>query len=60
MTTQTIMRGEEIMTDKQMEVILNLVADKFSGCATMEDVKKAIEQVREMARKEKPTKNEDE
>ena len=48
----------QVMTDKQMEVILNLVADKFAGCATMEDVKKAIEQVREMARKDKSTKDE--
>ena len=58
MATQTIMKGEEIMTDKQMEVILNLVADKFAGCETMEEVKKAIEQVREMARKDKSTKSE--
>ena len=46
----------EVMTDKQMEVILNLVADKFAGCATMEDVKKAVAQVREMARKDKDKK----
>ena len=46
------------MTDKQMEVILNLVADKFAGCATMEEVKKAVEQVREMARKDKSAKEE--
>ena len=26
---------EENMTDKQMEVILNLVADKFSNCKNM-------------------------
>lgn len=45
----------ETMTDKQMEVILNLVADKFSGCSDMEAVKKAIEEVRNMAKKEKPS-----
>ena len=49
--------GKEIkmiaaMTDKQMEVILNLVADKFDGCQTMEDVKKAVKQVRDMAKSE--------
>ncbi len=44
---------QEIMTDKQMEVILNLVADKFAGCEDMEEVKKAIEEVRAMAKKEK-------
>ena len=43
------------MTDKQMEVILNLVADKFAGCKDMDEVKKAIDEVRNMAKKEKPT-----
>ena len=43
----------ENMTDKQMEVILNLVADKFESCKNMEEVKKAIEDVRNMAKKEK-------
>ena len=42
------------MTDKQMEVILNLVADKFAGCKDMEEVKRAIDEVRNMAKKEKP------
>ena len=42
-----------VMTDKQIEIILNLVADKFSACKDMEDVKKAIEEVKEMAKKEK-------
>ncbi|MCQ4636566.1 MATE family efflux transporter [Anaerovorax odorimutans] len=31
-----------------------LVADKFAGCENMEEVHKAIEEVREMAKKEKP------
>lgn len=43
----------EVMTDKQIEIILNLVADKFAGCSNMEEVAKAIEEVREMAKKEK-------
>ena len=43
-----------IMTDKQMEVIMNLLADKFDACQSMKDVKKAIKQVREMAKKDKP------
>ncbi|MBS7186977.1 MAG: hypothetical protein ACLSCY_08180 [Clostridium sp.] len=42
------------MTDKQMEVILNLVADKFAGCKSMDEVKKAVDEVRNMAKKEKP------
>ncbi len=41
------------MTDKQLEVIMNLVADKFAGCKDMEEVRKAIEEVRNMARKER-------
>jgi len=45
---------KEQMTDKQMEVILNLVADKFAGCKDMEEVEKAIKEVRDMAKKEKP------
>lgn len=46
-------RDMENMTDKQLEVIMNLVADKFEGCKDMEEVKKAIKEVREMAKKEK-------
>ena len=45
----------ENMTDKQMEVILNLVADKFSNCKNMEEVAKAVQEVRNMAKKEKPS-----
>ena len=45
---------QEIMTDKQIEIIINLVADKFSACKDMAEVKKAISEVREMAKKEKP------
>lgn len=41
------------MTDKQLEVIMNLVADKFENCRDMEEVRRAIQEVREMARKEK-------
>lgn len=44
----------DIMTDKQMEVILTLVADKFANCKDMEEVKKAIEEVKAMAKKDKP------
>lgn len=43
----------EGMTDKQMEVILNLVADKFQSCKDMGEVKKAIQEVRDMTKKEK-------
>ncbi len=43
----------EGMTDKQMEVILNLVADKFQSCKNMEEVEKAVQEVRDMAKKDK-------
>lgn len=43
----------ENMTDKQLEVILNLIADKFQSCKDMTDVERAVTEVREMARKEK-------
>lgn len=43
----------EGMTDKQMEVMLNLVADKFQNCKDMKEVNKAILEVRDMAKKEK-------
>ncbi len=43
----------EGMTDKQMEVVLNLVADKFQSCKSMDEVKKAIQEVRDMAKKDK-------
>lgn len=45
----------ENMTDKQLDVILNLVADKFSNCKDMDEVQKAVQEVRNMAKKEKPT-----
>lgn len=45
---------KENMTDKQMEVILNLVADKFGNCKNMDEVAKAVQEVRDMAKKEKP------
>ena len=44
------------MTDKQMEFIANLIADKFEACKTMEDVKEAIKRVREMSSKDKQEK----
>lgn len=48
-------KGEVVtMTDKQLEVIMNLVADKFEGCKDMDEVRRAIQEVREMARKERP------
>ena len=44
---------EEVMTDKQMEFIANLIADKFEACETIEEVKETVKQVREMAAKDK-------
>ncbi len=42
---------EEIMTDKQMEVIISLIADKFANCKTMEEVQEAVNELKEMAKK---------
>ena len=44
---------EDKTTDKKMEVILSLVADKFAACKDMEEVERAIKDVREMVKKEK-------
>ena len=41
------------MTDKQMDVILNLLADKFEACKDMKDVKHAIKEVRGMTKDKK-------
>jgi hypothetical protein len=30
------------------------IADKFAGCKNMEEVKQSVDEVREMAKKEKP------
>lgn len=46
----------DIMTDKQMEVILNLVADKFANCKNMEEVQQAIKDIKEMAKNNSPDK----
>jgi hypothetical protein len=42
----------ENMTDKQLEVILNLVADKFQNCKNMEEVEIAVQEIRTMAKKD--------
>ena len=42
------------MTDRQMQFIANLIADKMAACKDMEEVKEAIRDLREMyARVEK-------
>jgi hypothetical protein len=43
--------GEEIMTDKQMEFLAHMIADKFDACSTMEEVKEAVKQIKEMSGK---------
>ncbi|MCL2696702.1 MAG: hypothetical protein FWE74_01320 [Oscillospiraceae bacterium] len=47
------------MTDKQMEFIANLIADKFEACKDMKDVKSAVKKVRDMASKDKPVNKDD-
>ncbi|MCL1924539.1 MAG: hypothetical protein FWF50_03025 [Defluviitaleaceae bacterium] len=36
------------MTDFQFKALISLVADKFAACKTMEEVKQAIEDLREL------------
>jgi len=43
----------DVMTDKQMEFIANLIADKFDKCLTIEEVKKEVHNVRCMVSKER-------
>ena len=43
----------EIMTDKQLEFIIKLIADKIESCETLEEAKKAVEELKEMLKKEK-------
>jgi len=40
------------MTDKQMELIITLVADKIETCKDMDEVKKALEELKRMVKKE--------
>ncbi len=42
----------DYMTDKQMEFIVNLVADKITACKDMDEVKKAVEELKIMVKKE--------
>lgn len=39
------------MTDKQMEFIVNLIADKIKACKDMEEVRKAVDELLEMVNK---------
>lgn len=39
------------MTDKQLEFIVNLIADKIKACKDMEEVRKAVDELLEMVNK---------
>ena len=43
----------EIMTDKQLEFIIKLVADKIEACKTIEEAKAAVEELKTMMKKDK-------
>ena len=34
------------MTDRQLDLLLSLILDKFASCETMEDVKKVAKELR--------------
>lgn len=40
------------MTDKQMEFIVNLIADKIKACKDMEEVRKAIDELLAMVKQD--------
>lgn len=40
------------MTDKQMEFIVNLIADKIKACKNMEEVRKAIDELLAMVKQD--------
>jgi hypothetical protein len=44
---------EAIMTDKQLEFIMKLVADKIKNCQTIEEAKAAVEELKDMLKKDK-------
>jgi len=43
----------EVMTDKQLEFIIKMIADKIKSCETIEEAKNAVEEMKEMVKKEK-------
>ncbi|MDR1664003.1 MAG: hypothetical protein LBR83_03665 [Clostridiales bacterium] len=42
----------DYMTDKQMEFIVYLVTDKITACKDMDEVKKAVEELKLMVKKD--------
>ena len=47
------MKGMEVMTDFQLKVILQLIIDKLNNCETVEDFRKAKEEIERMKEDEK-------
>ncbi|MCL2513082.1 MAG: hypothetical protein FWF08_04190 [Oscillospiraceae bacterium] len=43
----------DVMTDKQLEFIIKLIADKIEACETIEEAKDAMEELKEIMKKEK-------
>ena len=43
----------EIMTDKQLEFIIKLIADKIKSCETIDEAKYAVEELKELLKKDK-------
>jgi len=43
----------EVMTDKQLEFIIKLISDKVKSCNTIEEAKAAVDELKEMLKKEK-------
>lgn len=43
----------EKMTDKQLNFIVSLIIDKLESCKDMEEIKKALDEIKSMLKKEK-------
>ena len=43
----------DVMTDKQLEFIIKLIADKIESCQTIEEAKAAVYELKEMLKKDK-------
>ena len=41
------------MTDKQMEMLVTLITDKINSCKDMDEVHKALDELKQMVKKEK-------
>ena len=58
MATQTVIKGEEIMTDKQFDSIIEMVIQILSRATDVEDARSALEAIKRGGSDDKKTKDE--